>query len=511
MNDLSDCIMKERNSGRIRSAPLTCVQQSYFDIANIYGADRNRRSVVSALRIQGALDIPALKRALVEVTARHEILRARIITGPDRVRQEIPAYQGSYEPLIADLSGWPPAKGWSAANPDLTADLELTADLRQETHRRIRQFLEQPCDLTRGPLYASMLVKVDDSDHVLVVALHHVIADGMSMGIALRDIVVMYLKRSSALQLQLPVSPGQFADHALWEEQSNSRWLDDHGPYWRALLADAPRIRITSGSGPAAGARLRAARIPIAFGPKLTAGLSELARRTNTTLVMVVLAAYIALIAKWVGTSDVTLGFVSSGRTRQQFVESIGCFAFTLYLRVQVLQSDSYLELLRRVTRAYRLSSEHQDAGRLSLLGNSWPCRQNTTFNWTVGAPGLARSSARQSVASTTTRTPLTLTSFPLEQSTADLAWDDRIASLLEEPSVMLTRSVDGVVGVLGYREDTATYSTMSAFVGNFRLVAETLLAKLDGNVAAPIPGFEAQQLGNSGTPAATPDRSSIP
>ena len=451
--------------------PLSFLQESLLLAATMTGLSRNTRSLANAIRISGSLDHDVLAYCFDELVKRHEILRSRIIKNPHGVMQEITDTPG-HSLEIVDLT-----RSTVSASQ---AQLQLV----------IEELVDQHCDPTVGPLVAARLVRVSPHDHVLVIAIDHIIGDAQSMGILSRDLWSIYLQAIRRLPRSLPDIPLQFPDFAVWQRRTDVDWMKNHGQYWRKRLRGASHTRLTVPDGSSDCTRLRATHTPIKIRRTLTEGLRELARRESTTLVMTVLAAYIAAVSRWTNERDITVGFVRSGRTRPELDNTVGPFSFTLYLRVEVRECDTFIDLLHRVTREYRDACEHEDGGRMALQWQTAAYTKNTSFNWKPRARTVFRENSGKAELRQSSGNGVRVKPFPFKKAAADTEWDERVAAVDVEPGVILSESADGISGLLWYREDRASFKTMESFVENFGLVAQATVANPHARVSEQMVGM---------------------
>jgi hypothetical protein len=439
--------------------PLTFPQQSRWKALRQFGKKPNTRVCANASRLSGALNIDCLQAACAGLVKQHEILRARIVPGENGITQ-----------VIADDR--------NLALEIVRVDATGAMDRQSAAQRLVEEIVNQPCDITADPLFVARLVRIDKADHVLVVALDHIIADAVSVGIVLRDVWTLYLQATRGIPLSSPKIPLQFSDYAVWEQKTNAAWLLEHGGYWRERLAGAVRTRIFPGGTPARGLRLKTGKASVRLSKELTEGLHSLGQREHTTLVMTVLAAYVALLSRWTETTDITLVFSSAGRHRPELNDTIGFFACCLYFRLQVLSGDSFRDLLRRVTREYYTALQHQDFGRNGL---AWPEAEYTRtvgFNW----HGRMRTDVHAAQDICGSATPMQgdairLSPFPFEKAVLDVErdddWNNYVDNMECEPWVNFTESIHGISGWISYRVDAIPAHTMEKFTRGFRLIAQ--------------------------------------
>jgi amino acid adenylation domain-containing protein len=301
-------------------------------------------NMLYAVRLNSRLNVEALHQSLNEIVQRHESLRTTFATEEGQPIQVIAAKLQIELPII-DLSGF--------------AGTERDA----ETLCRAQREGESPFDLATGPLLRTKLLQLDEDEHVLLIAVHHIVSDGWSMGVFFRELAALYEAfsegRSSALQ-ELPI---QYADYAVWQrEWLQTDVLDAQVAYWRErlnrlplaleLATDRPRPAIQTFAGSRRHAELPAS---------LTDRLRALSRREGVTLFMTLLAAFEVLLWRYSGQDDLIVGTPIAGRNRSELEALIGYFANTLPLRVDVSGNPTFRDLLSRVRETALNGYAHQD------------------------------------------------------------------------------------------------------------------------------------------------------
>ncbi|NBD11623.1 condensation domain-containing protein, partial [Corallococcus silvisoli] len=258
-------------------------------------------NVPVAVRLEGVLDVGVLERALREVVRRHESLRTTF-----HADDAGPVQRFSDDGVLELEHG------------DVTAE---PADAREaEAWRRVEAGARQPFDLARGPLMRALLVKLGEMDHLLMVVLHHIVSDGWSVGVLVREVAVLYGVFAQGQPSPLPELPIQYADYAVWQrEQLRGAVLDKQLGYWREQLRGAPPALelMTDMPRPAVSA-FRGARKPVQWPRPLTEALKVLAQQEGATLFMVLLAGWQTVLARYSGQDDVSVGSPMAGRTRSE-------------------------------------------------------------------------------------------------------------------------------------------------------------------------------------------------
>jgi len=285
-----------------------------------------------------------LERALDEVVRRHEALRTTFGESGGVPFQVVhPA--GSAWLEVTDLSGLDPS------------------EREAEAHRLAVEEAQRLFDLRRGPLLRTRLLRLGEDDHVLVLAMHHVVSDGWSMGVLDRELGALYEAFARGEPSPLPELPVQYADFAVWQRAwLGGEVLERQIAWWRERLAGAPPLLELPTDHPrAATLDSRAGRVYRALPPETAEGVRALARREGATPYMVLLTALDLLLARWSGQEDVVVGTPIANRTRRETEGLIGFFVNTLALRTDLSGNPSFRALLGRVREATLGAYQHQD------------------------------------------------------------------------------------------------------------------------------------------------------
>ncbi|MGY3638866.1 amino acid adenylation domain-containing protein [Bradyrhizobium sp. Lot33] len=296
-----------------------------------------------ALRLRGVLDRIALQRSLDRVLARHEALRSVFVASEGEPRVEILPPDAGLPVLEHDLRG----------RPDTDAAL---SELCQEEART-------PFDLVRGPPIRGRLIRTSDEEHVVLLTQHHIVSDGWSLGVLVRELSQLYRAFAAGQDDPLPPLAIQYPDYAAWQRQwlSGER-LQSQAQYWRNALSGAPaRLALPTDRPRPAQQSFAGASVPVVIDADLTRGLKRLSRQHGTTLFMTVLAAWAAVLSRLSGQDDMVIGVPSANRGRREIEELIGFFVNTLALRVDLSGEPSVAELLERTRRTALGAQEHQD------------------------------------------------------------------------------------------------------------------------------------------------------
>ncbi|HVR99227.1 MAG TPA: amino acid adenylation domain-containing protein [Thermoanaerobaculia bacterium] len=297
-----------------------------------------------ALRFNGPLDVAVLGRSLSEVARRHESLRTRFAEQGDEPVQVIDPPRPMVLP-VADLSGLPGA--------------EKEAELR----RFVTAEALRPFDLARGPLLRAALVRLAGAEHVGLLTLHHVISDGWSTGVLVRELGALYGALAAGRRVSLLEPPVQYADFAAWQrEWLQGEVLESHVSWWRRQLDGAPpRLELRSDRPRPEAQTFRGGTRARLLPAETVDAVKALARSEGVTLFMAMLAAGAVLLGWAGGTDDLVVGTDVAGRDRGETEGLIGFFINQLPLRARLTGDPTFRELLGRVREATLGAYAHQD------------------------------------------------------------------------------------------------------------------------------------------------------
>ncbi len=338
-----------------------------------------------ALAAHGDLSLPGMAAALGAMVARHEALRTTYSARGERPVQTIAPPGPCALPLV-DLAGLPEA-------------------LRRAEARRLADSeVVRPFDLERDSVLRASVHRLGPQEHVLLLVVHHIAADGWSLGLMLKEIVAFY----SGTAEELPALPIQYADFAVWQrEWLQGEVLERQLAYWRERLAGAPVLDLPTDRPRPPEQSFRGATRTHAIDAGTTRALEALARRHDATLFMLLLAAMQTLLGRYTGQDDVVVGSPIAGRNRAEIEPLIGFFVNTLVLRGDLGGDPELGELVGRSRRAALEAYSHQDLPFERLVAELRPERllshnplfqvlfavQNAPLG-EVGLPGLTFSPA---------------------------------------------------------------------------------------------------------------------
>ena len=438
--------------------PLSFAQQRLWFLAQMDGGN-SAYNIPVGLRLRGRLDEDALQRALARIVARHETLRSRFSQIDD-------------QPQVLIL-------------PAEIGLLLAVEDLRQhpQADNALRGLIEeQACasfNLQHDALLRGRLVRLADDHHVLLLTLHHIIADGWSMGVLTRELAALYQAFSRGEDDPLPPLALQYTDYAVWQR----RWLSGEvlqrqSDYWQQTLTGAPALLTLPTDRPRPPQQdYSGSRVDMLLDQHLSAGLKALCQRRAVTPYMVIMSAWAMLLSRLSGQNDVVIGSPVANRTRAEIEGLIGMFVNTLALRIDTSGEPSGEALLARVKAQTLNAQAHQDLPFEQVVDISKPVRS------------LSHSALFQTMLSWDNNDgpSLTLGDLTLE----GVAGDSHFVKF--DLSLSLGDSPDGIRGSLRYATALFDESTVQRFVGYFQRLLAALVND-DQAVLARVPLLAPQE-----------------
>jgi amino acid adenylation domain-containing protein len=336
--EMPEIVTADRN----QYLPLSFPQQRLWFLEQL-NPGANNYLIPSIIHLNGSLDTGALEKALNNLVARHEILRTTFHVVEGRPVQTIhPVLEVPFRKI--DLSG-NQSEGYTKA---------LAAIIEEESRLGF--------NFVHGPLIRASLIRTGVQDHLLVLTLHHIITDGWSMGILLKEVAAFYQAIVHAAPPSLTSLRVQYADYAVWQHQHlTGAELDRQLRYWKGKLTGAPELLTLPTDRPRPAVQNREGAVwHFELDSAVAAGLHRLAWSNGSTLYMVLVAGFKVLLSRYAGQEDVVIGTPIAGRNRQELEDLIGLFVNTLALRTTVREEATFLELLSEVKEATLEAYAHQ-------------------------------------------------------------------------------------------------------------------------------------------------------
>ena len=308
-------------------------------------------NMTAAMLLTGNLQINAFEQALAEIIQRHEVLRTnfKIVNGSP---VQVIAPTSTLTPVVIDLQAL------------------LEAEQSSAVQRLAKDEVQQPFNLANEPLLRVTLLKLGEEAHVLLLTMHHIVFDGWSVDIFIREFSSLYLGFSTGVPVLLPKLPIQYADFAHWQRQ----WLsgevqETQLAYWKQKLAGAPsKLELPTDRPRPPVQTFRGSAEQIQINADLTQKLKLLSQQSGASLFMTLLAAFVILLSRYSGQSDIVVGSSIANRNRSEIEPLIGFFVNILVLRTDLSGNPTFLELLGRVRETCLDAYAHQDLPFEKLL-----------------------------------------------------------------------------------------------------------------------------------------------
>ncbi|MDL5368233.1 amino acid adenylation domain-containing protein, partial [Xanthomonas sp. NCPPB 2654] len=429
---------------RDQALPVSWSQQRLWFLDRLDRAAGAAYHIPAALRLSGDLNRAALQASLDGVVARHEVLRTRFVDIEDTPHQAIAPADSGFALTEHDLR-----------DLDAAAQAAVVAEWSADEARA-------PFDLAMGPLIRGRLLRLAEEEHVLLVTQHHIVSDGWSIGVLVREVSALYTAFCQGEPDPLPPLPIQYADYAAWQRQwLQGDVLQGQLDFWREHLNGAPALLELPTDRPRPAVQsYRGDRIEIRLPEKLSVSLHALSQRHDVTLFMVLQASWAVLLARLSGQDQVVIGSPVANRPRAEIEPLIGFFVNTLALRVDLAADPSLAELLAQIKATTLGAYAHQDLPFEQVVEALRPERNlghnalfqvwlnlNNTPNDALSLPGL------------------TLSTIDTEQRTARV-----------DLSLSLTDLSDGLIGSLVYSTDLFDRSTAGRILGHWTTLLEAMV-----------------------------------
>ncbi|WP_414449351.1 amino acid adenylation domain-containing protein [Burkholderia sp. 22PA0099] len=327
---------------RDAALPLSFAQQRMWFLDRLDRRASAAYHVPAGVRLRGALNVAALRRALDRIVERHEVLRTRFATTDGEPVLQIDARR----PFALEQH-----------------DLSGLADAQAALLRHAEAEADAPFDLSAGPVVRGRLLRMGEQDHVLLVTMHHIVSDGWSMGVLIREFGALYQAFVAGQPDPLPPLAIQYADYAVWQRRRVSgEMLQQQLAYWKRTLRDAPALTTLPLDHARPAVQDHAGdSVDVMLDAPLVSRIKTLARQQGTTVFNVMLAAWAALAARLSGQDEVVIGTPVANRMNTEVEPLIGFFVNTLALRIDLTGQPSVGEAVRRVHEAALAAQAHQD------------------------------------------------------------------------------------------------------------------------------------------------------
>jgi len=346
----------QAQSRATKQFPLSFAQQRLWFLDQ-FEPNTALYTIPEALIIDGPLDVAALQHALDALVVRHETLRTTFV-----------AVDGVPMQVIADPAPVP------LPLHDLTAMPEVAG--KDEAMRLVREEAERPFDLAQGPIFRAGLVRLATTQHILLLSMHHIISDGWSKGVLMRELTQLYDAYATGTPANLPALAIQYADFAVWQRSwLQGDALDKQLSYWKTQLAELPALQLPTDHPRPQMQTFRGAAAARRLSPALANQLTALSRVEKSSLFMVVLAAFDVLLSRYSGQDDFAVGTAIANRNHAEIENIIGFFVNSLVMRANLSGNPTFREVLGRVREVSLNAYAHQDLPFEQLVEELHPTR----------------------------------------------------------------------------------------------------------------------------------------
>ncbi|MBP6750405.1 MAG: amino acid adenylation domain-containing protein, partial [Xanthomonadaceae bacterium] len=434
---------------RGRPLPLSLAQQRLWFLTRIEGASAAYH-MGGAVRLRGALDAAALSRALQRIVDRHESLRTRFVAIDGQPMLEI----AQESRLVVAFS-----------------DLRDAGDAEAQAQTAWLTLFEREYDLTVDLPLRAHLLRLSDDEHRLYLTMHHIVSDGWSIGVILRELGALYAAEIEGGADPLPLLTVQYADFAAWQRD----WLDrGHAErltaYWARALGGAPTsLELPTDRPRPAEQDFAGDLLTLAIDADLTQRLRAMSQRHGVTLYMTLIASWAALLCRLSNQDEVVIGTPMAGRNRAEIEPLVGFFVNTVALRIDVGDAPSVADLLERCKQRVLEAQAHQDL----------------PFDRVVEAVRPPRSTAH---------TPIFQTMLTLNNQQTDslempgleiepLEVDAKVAQL--DISLDLDENERDIVGTLNYATGLFDRTTMQRYIGYWLRLLHAMAESAERSAAA--------------------------
>ena len=321
---------------------LSYAQQRLWFLTQM-GPGNSSYHIPIGVRLRGELDVEALRKGIREIVRRHEALRTRFeaVGGKPRqiIEEEIKLDLG-----VVDLGGREGGEGERVLR-------EMAVEEAQKAF-----------DLEKGPMVRVKLVRLGEEEHALLMTMHHIVSDGVSMGVVVREMTELYAAYREGREPGLAELPVQYADYAAWQRSwLKEEVLEEQAGYWKRELEGVEALDMPVDRALGAETTLRSGSSGFRLGKETSARLKELSRREEATIFMTLMAGFQVLLYRYSGQENFAVGTPITGRNEVETEGLVGFFVNTLVLGAQVGEGRSFLEVLRRVKEKTLGAYVHQD------------------------------------------------------------------------------------------------------------------------------------------------------
>jgi len=408
-------------------------------------------NLCGALRVTGQLNAEALRQSIEKIIERHEVLRTAFAAVEGQPIQVVAA-AGDFQMPLIDLRD---------RSPD---------DRQAEVQRLSASSAREPFDLGQSSLLRAKLLRLDVTEHVLLLTVHHIVFDGWSLGVFLRELAEFYQAFSSNHLPLLSPLPIQYADFAAWQRQQlQGEILETQLGYWKQQLSGSlPILNLPTDFPRPAVQTFQGARQTWELPSYLSLALTQLGQQEKATLFMTLLAAFKTLLYRYTGQTDILVGSPIANRNLREIEALIGFFVNTLVLRSDLNGNPTFRELLRSVREVALGAYAHQDVPIEKLVEELQPERDLSY------SPLFQVAFALQNGLTQTLQLPgLTLNFNEIHTETANF-----------DLTLFLEETDRGLTATWEYSTNLFQPSTIARMHGHFQILLEGIIANADTRIS---------------------------
>ncbi len=434
-----------------KKSPLSFAQERLWYIDQYeHNASYN---IPSAVKLLGKLDINVLEKTFLEIIKRHEVLRTNIVT-INNVTSQLIHIESKFELKIVDQSHLPE----EAANKKNQELIEIES--------------QKPFDLANDSLIRLILYKINDEEHTLFLNKHHIISDGWSFSVFLKEISILYKAFSENKPSPLPELEIQYADYAVWQrEHIKGEILIKQSEYWKNKLSGTAILELPTDKTRPNEQTFNGARLPFTIGKTILEKLNVLSKENDATLFMTLLSAFNVLLNKYTGQDDICVGTPIANRTRSEIEPLIGFFVNTFALRSDLAGDISFVDLVKQVRQTTLDAYDNQDIPFEKVVDIVQPER-NLSYS-----PLFQVMMVMQNA-------PAGELSFG-ELSLKPVEFESTISKF--DLVLSFTETAKGLIGVLEYNTDLFDKDRIVRMIGHLNVLIESIIS----NPAASISDLE--------------------
>ena len=354
----ADAIVPLKRVDRTGPLPLSFSQEQMWFLNQLSPGDPFY-NITAALRMRGEVNEEALRNSLQAIVDRHEILRTSFPTIDDKPVQSISPFV-SLNLEVVDLTSL------------------ASVERQSQAQRLANEEARRAFDLSRGPVLRAKLLRVSGNERVLILSLHHIVADAWSMGIILKEMCAFYEAEMEGRKARLEELAVQYADYAVWQrERMKGEWLEGELRYWREKLGVGAEVSEVETDRARPGVQKhRGKKVRLEISPELRDEMKEMSRREGLTEYMVMMGGLEVMLSRMSGEEEVRIGTAVANRNQWELEDGIGMYANTV-IRVGDLRGNPTMkEVMRRVKEEVIEGMGHEEVAYEKVVEELRPERE---------------------------------------------------------------------------------------------------------------------------------------